>query len=75
MVTDRVSESGTCTLTVSQDAQTVSATSSGMADATVTYCANLSVVLPPDSKGTWRVTVMFDEAGFHGQADSAVTLP
>ena len=75
MVTDRVSDAGTCTLTVSQGEQAVTTSAAGMADASVTYCADLSVALPADASGMWTATVAFDEPGYHGEANSEVVVP
>jgi hypothetical protein len=68
MVTDLVSSTGTCTATATQDAQSVSADSAGMADAAVTYCSGLSLALPAGSTGTWTVELAFADEGHSGSA-------
>jgi hypothetical protein len=74
IVTDRVSNDGLCTLTATQDAKSVDVHTAGVADATVTYCANLTVALPAGASGTWSVTVAYDEADSHGEATSQVVV-
>jgi hypothetical protein len=68
MVTDLVSQTGTCTATATQDAQSVSAEAAGMADAAVTYCSGLSLALPAGSTGTWTVELAFADEEHAGSA-------
>jgi hypothetical protein len=72
MVVDRITDAGTCTLTVTQDAQTATASGAGRADANVTYCADLTAQLPAGASGTWTVTIDFTEAGFSGTTTGEV---
>jgi hypothetical protein len=74
MVTDRVSESGVCLLTVSQGDSSVSAQQPGMPDATVTYCANLVVTLPEGAGGTWTASVEFVDPAASGRTSTEVVV-
>jgi hypothetical protein len=70
MVTDLVSQTGVCTATATQDAQSATAQAPGMADAAVTYCSNLSIVLPAGSSGTWNVELSFADESHSGTAST-----
>ncbi|MGD8195590.1 hypothetical protein ACEXQB_013950 [Herbiconiux sp. P18] len=74
MVTDRVSNEGSCTMTVSQNGVSVSAQSAGTAGPSMTYCAGLSAVLPAGSSGVWTVTIDYAEASMAGSTTGTVTI-
>jgi hypothetical protein len=72
MVTDLVSSTGTCTITVSQGEQSVTTEAAGMADAAVTYCSNLAVVLPAGATGTWDIELAFTDPTHSGSTSGTV---
>jgi hypothetical protein len=74
MVTDLVSSTGTCTVTVSQGDQSATIEGAGMADAMVTYCSNLAVVLPAGATGTWNVELTFTDPTHSGSTSGTVDL-
>ncbi|MBF4633323.1 hypothetical protein ITJ38_02780 [Agreia pratensis] len=74
MVVNVVSDAGLCTATASQDNVSVSATASGVADASVTYCASLVMSLPAGSSGEWSVSLAYDEGSAHGTTVSKVVV-
>ncbi len=72
MVTDLVSSTGTCTLTVAQGDQSATTEAAGMADAAVTYCSNLAVVLPAGATGTWSVELTFTDPTHSGSTTGSI---
>ncbi|NIH55102.1 hypothetical protein [Lysinibacter cavernae] len=74
MVTDRVTQNGTCTLTVSQGDNVVAVDAPGVADAQVTYCPGLSVVIPGGATGSWDVKMSFSDADVSGSVVSSISV-
>lgn len=73
MITDRISNAGSCTLTVVAGGQTHTTTGPARADASVTYCGTLSVALPSGETGPWTYTVAYVEDGYRGVASGNVS--
>jgi zona occludens toxin (predicted ATPase) len=73
MVTDRISNAGTCSLTVMVGGQTHTTEGPALADASVTYCGRLSVALPQGVSGPWDYTVQYSEPGFSGVVTGVVS--
>ncbi|MCS5734890.1 hypothetical protein [Herbiconiux daphne] len=69
-----VSDSGTCTATASQDGQSVTAQSAGMANTAETYCSDLTLALPAGSTGTWTIDLAFADATHSGSVSGTVEV-
>lgn len=75
MVVNRISSTGTCALQTSLGGRSLSAQAGSTADATVTYCGPLTVVVPPGGSGNWSISVSFTDGAFQGRATGEVTVP
>lgn len=64
-----VSESGgSCTLTLTRDGATASATAPGDAEPSQTTCGALAVPGSELSSGTWSAVITFDSSGSHAES-------
>jgi hypothetical protein len=72
MITNVISASGTCTLTAAQGGLSVTVQAAAMPDASVTYCGDLSVVLPEGASGSWTATVDYGDGTAAGSASTEV---
>jgi hypothetical protein len=72
MVTDVVSATGVCTLTATQGDASLAAQAPGQPDASVTYCADLAVVLPEGAAGSWTATVAYADESRSGSVSNEV---
>jgi hypothetical protein len=71
-----VEDGGTCTLTLSRGDDSVTARSSGAADATTTICAGLSVDAAQLTPGTWQAQLAYSSAAAQGTSHAtAVEVP
>ncbi|QJU54423.1 hypothetical protein SCB71_14880 [Herbiconiux sp. KACC 21604] len=74
LVSNVISSSGSCALSVVQGDQSASAQVTSTADATVTYCAEMIATLPAGASGSWTVTVVFDDGTAQGSASGEVVV-
>ena len=74
LVSNVISSSGSCALSVVQGEQSASAEVTSTADATVTYCAEMIATLPAGASGTWTVTVVFDDGTAQGSTNGEVVV-
>lgn len=61
-----IDDGGTCTLTATSGARTLSATTSAVPDATTTSCGALSLAAADLAPGTWRLAVAYESATLRG---------
>ncbi|MGN8247462.1 hypothetical protein ACTHAM_001637 [Cellulomonas soli] len=66
-----VESDGTCTLILSQDGRTVTATSSVAPDVSTTSCGDLGVAGDELTSGTWLATVTYDSPTATGTSETA----
>jgi hypothetical protein len=75
-VQEVVENGGTCTLTLTQGADSVTASSAAQADASSTTCGDLVVARAKLAPGTWRAVVTYRSDKTRGTSDPAeVTVP
>ncbi|WP_139256773.1 hypothetical protein [Herbiconiux ginsengi] len=72
MITNVISATGTCTLTATQGDLSATAQAPAVPDASVTYCGDLTVVLPEGASGSWTATVDYDDGTAAGSASMEV---
>jgi hypothetical protein len=65
-----VEEGGTCTLTLTQDGETVAARGSATADAATTACGELDIAGDQLSEGTWQAVLRYESPSHTGAADA-----
>jgi hypothetical protein len=65
-VTPVIEDGGTCTLSLTKAGATVTATSTGTADASTTACGNLRVSRSRLSAGTWRAVLRYSSPAASG---------
>lgn len=64
-----VESTGTCTMTLTSGATTLTASGAGAPSATTTDCAaGLAIPLSSLSSGTWTLVISYDSAGFAGSS-------
>jgi hypothetical protein len=67
-VTPVIEDGGTCVLVLTKGSSTVTATSTGKADAATTDCGNLEVPRSRLSAGTWQAALKYSSAAAHGMS-------
>ncbi len=73
VVGDRVAE-GDCILTVTNQQASETATVPAVADATVTYCASVSVAIPNGAQGTWDYDLVYRDSISSGSVKGTVQV-
>ncbi len=74
MVSNMVSSTGVCKITVSQGESSFGTEVNAEADAQVTYCSNMNVAIPTGSTGEWKILVEFSDQKYSGKAVTTIVI-
>ena len=69
IVTARIDDAGSCTVTATLGAATVSAESPAVVDASTMLCGNIAVAAPGAQAGAWEVVVTYTADGFSAESE------
>ena len=69
IVTARIDDAGSCSVTATLGATTVTAESPAVVDASTMLCGNISVAAPGAQTGQWQLVVTYSADGFSAESE------